>query len=82
MSTSGCAWVSQTGGAGEGVQRTTFRPWSAQSCTQRSSQSKSNLPSCGSMNAQANSPMWTNSRPIFFMLAMSRGHCSAGQASG
>ena len=61
---------------------TTFRPWLAQSCTTLSSQSRSNRPSSGSMKAQANSPMCTNSRPIFLMFAMSLAHWSSGQASG
>src|SRR5687768_13929584 len=81
INTSGCFCVSHTGGAGVGVHMITLIPFLCASSTALSIQAKSNFPSSGSKNAQANSPKCVKSKPtsaIFFksLAQYCCGHCS------
>ena len=60
---SGYLAVSQGGGAADGVPRITAMLCLCNISTERRSQAKSNLPSAGSMSAQANSAMRTLVKP-------------------
>jgi len=77
---SGCFWVSQMGGAAVGVASTTLMPALPSKSITRPSQPKSNCPSSGSHNPQANSPMRTTLMPADCIHSMSCSQAASGRS--